>query len=155
VTGPLRGDRTIHAEAAEILPLADKVAAHRWTETGSWAEAYGRVRRFCAALGLPTPTGSSLKLRATQLASGLREWVASHPVATTPSNASLRAVHWAPDVVDWADVRALAVLARSVEGDPLLEEQSPLDYALATVEFYQYSARAVEDIARALREAAA
>jgi len=70
----------------------------------------------------------------------------------------LRSVHWEeppvlPDVVDWADVRALAVLARSVEGDDdSLLGDAPLAYILDAVSTHQHSARAASEIARALRD---
>ena len=72
----------------------------------------------------------------------------------------LRRAEWTkhpilPDTVDWADVRAVAVLSRSVDGDDLLMGMPPVGYVLDALETYQHTARAAAEIARALREVSA
>ena len=68
----------------------------------------------------------------------------------------LRSVQWAPepppipDPLDWADLMAVAVLARSLVNEP---GESALAHAIECVEAYEHSALACIEIAAALREA--
>jgi hypothetical protein len=69
----------------------------------------------------------------------------------------LRRVEWAPepppppDPLDWADLMAIAVLARSLEREH--GEGSALQRALEAIELFDHSALAAQCIAEALREA--
>lgn len=69
----------------------------------------------------------------------------------------LRAVRFAPepppppDLLDWADLMAVAILARSLE--PVPASRSPLERALEAIELFDHSALACTLIAAGLREA--
>lgn len=70
----------------------------------------------------------------------------------------LRRVVWIeppslPETVDWADVRAVAVLARSLSSDDC-PGRSPLRYILEALETFEHTARAAAEMAHAFREVA-
>jgi hypothetical protein len=75
----------LRQSAPAMLAIADQVSADKWSGSGSWVAAYGRVRRFVALLPCTeAPTGAPTKQKAASMAEALRTWLGVSNVVIHP-----------------------------------------------------------------------